>query len=226
MAPPETFIGGSRIGFAPTLWTDILVAKDPDHPKSRLAMETLITLYWKPVYFFLRRKGRGVEQAKDLTQEFFARLLERDGLKGVDRTRGKFRSYLLGALSHFLSDEHDRRAARKRTPILDFAKAEPQFHPARSFDVDWALTVLERALARLEQEDPRKARLARAARGERTPYAELATEWGTTLGAVKTLAHEARRRLRELLLQDLRATVARADEAEEELADLFRAFSS
>lgn len=215
----ETEIGVGGPGFSPTLWTQVLRAGDG----ARDALNALFDIYWKPVYFFVRRKGRSIEDAKDLTQGFFASLLERNSLAKVDRQRGKFRSWLLGALEHFLADDRDRRnAAKRRAP--EVAAAEPEYRPESTFEKDWATAVLGRAYAALEAEDGRAAAVARAMMSKRA-YAEVARELGISEGNVQVIAHRARKRLRELILRELSATVASPAEAEAELADLFRAFS-
>ncbi|MBI2931851.1 MAG: sigma-70 family RNA polymerase sigma factor [Planctomycetes bacterium] len=221
----ETDIGGPAFAFQATLWTQVLKAGDPAHPDAREALERLIGLYWKPVYFFLRRKGHSVEDSKDLTQAFFARLLERGTLGNADPARGKFRTYLLGALEYFLRDERDRRCAQKRQASFDFATAETHFRPEHTFERDWAFAVLERAFVRLKEERPEQASLAAALRGEAVPYAELAGAMGTTEANVKVLVHRARKRLREILVEELRSTVQDDAQVQAELGDLFRAFS-
>ena len=217
-------MGGSRASFQTTLWADVLKAKDLSQPDAKAALEKLIQAYWKPVYFQIRRKGHGIDDAKDLTQEFFARLLERDGLKGVDRGRGRFRSYLLGALKHFLSDDTDRRHALKRTPTFDTGRAEAYYRPGHSFERDWALEVLERAFLRLMQESPREAAAADAILRD-LPYRELAERLKTTEQAVQVLAHRARKRLRQILADELAPTVNRPADLISEVDDLLKALS-
>lgn len=198
----ETDLGGPRVNFEPTAWSLVRAARG-----SRDALDELVRAYWKPAYFFVRRKGYDVEDAKDLTQEFFARLLEKRTLDVADPGRGKFRTFLLTCLENFLRDEHGRRNAKKRKPRFDFVEAETQFRPDQSFERDWATAVLERAFERLKAENPAAAA---AARGK---------------SADKVAAHRARKRLREILLDELRATVETPADAECELADLFKAFS-
>lgn len=217
----ETRIGGDRAAFQPTLWTQVLKARTRSSPEGRAALDRLLTDYWKPTYFFIRRRGHNVEDAKDLTQEFFARFLEREAMKGVDPSKGKFRTFLLAVLEHFLSDEYDRRKARKRTPKFDFAKAETQFRPDHTFDRDWALAVLERAFVRLREEDPRGAEIVKSMRD----YANLAEKLDTTEGNVKVIAHRAKKRLRQLLLDEIRPTLAEGDDEKAELAGVLRALS-
>lgn len=217
----ETRIGGDQAAFQPTLWTQVLKARTRSSPEGRAALDRLLAAYWKPIYFFIRRRGRNVEDAKDLTQEFFARFLEREALKGVDPSKGKFRTFLLAVLEHLLSDEYDRRKAKKRTPRFDFAKAETQFRPDHSFERDWALAVFERAFVRLREEDPRGAETLKRMRG----YANIAEKLDTTEGNVKVIAHRAKKRLRQLLLEEIRPTVADDSDEKTELAEILRALS-
>ena len=188
-------------------------------------MEQLIAAYWKPVYFHIRRQGHAVEDAKDLTQQYFTAFLERRTIQQVDPTKGRLRSFILVSLRHFLCDEHDRRQAAKRRPPGALVDAEDQFEADGSFERDWATTVLERAFERLREQAPREARVVRAQLDGKTPYRELATELGTTEANVKVLVHRGRAKLRAILLAELRATVSRPGDEAVELADLFRAFA-
>ena len=221
----ETEIGGGRREFLPTAWTQIRQARDADTTEARLAWDQLIGAYWKPVYFHIRRKGRSVEDAKDLTQAFFASMMEREALAGVDPAKGRFRTFIRACLEHFLSNERDRRKAAKRAGDFDVREAEGQFGAERDFEHDWAVTVLGRAFGQLKLQAPREARVVEAQRSTAKGLAELAGELGTTEANVKVLAHRGRKLLKELVLRELRATVAKPGDEREELADLFRAFS-
>lgn len=243
----ETRIGGTRGTFPATLWTAVLTAKDPASPHRREALHTLIQAYWKPAYLFIRRRGHPVEASKDLTQGFFTALLEKNYLRYVDRDRGKFRTFLLTALQHFLADEHDRATARKRggrAPLLslDFVRAEGEmsFDPAgddtpeQSFRRDWALRVLAQALQTLQ------ADFAAAGRGEEfdalrlhlncesagaPSYAGLAETLGLTEGEIRNRLYRTRIRYREAILDVIRSYTESEDDAQEELGDLLSAFS-
>ncbi len=149
--------GGGR--FETTHWSLVLAARDRDTPEAEAALADLCAAYWYPLYAFVRRKGHDPEHAADLTQEFFARLLEKDYLRSVDRSRGRFRSFLLAACSHFLANERDRERARKRgggrPPVsIDVRDAEGRYlaEPShgltaeRLFERRWALTLLEGVL--------------------------------------------------------------------------------
>ncbi|MBI2932904.1 MAG: sigma-70 family RNA polymerase sigma factor [Planctomycetes bacterium] len=221
----ETEMGGPRGAFQPTLWTQVLLARDRDAPEGRDALERLVGLYWRPVYFHVRRLGKDVETAKDLTQEFFARVMERGTLADADPTKGRFRTFLLTVLDRFLCDEHRRERAKRRRPDFDFTSAEAHFRLDQTFERDWAMAVLERGFVRLAARSPHASVLARALRKEAVPYAQLARELETTESNVKVMVHRARRELREILLEELRATVDRPGEEAAELAELFGAFS-
>lgn len=221
----ETEIGGQRRAFQRTAWTQILRARDGSTTTVKDVLDHLIELYWKPVYFHIRRKGHDVEDAKDLTQQYFALFMERGALLTVDPSKGKFRTFLLASLEHFLCDEYDRRKAKKRQPNLDFANAEPQFYEDNTFERDWAMVVLDRAFIRLKEQAPREAQVVEAQRAGKTRYRELAMELGTTEANVKVLVHRGRSKLRAILVEELKETVSRPGEEEEELAALFRAFS-
>lgn len=241
----ETTLGGPNRAFASTLWSVVLAAKDPESPGRREALQTLIEAYWKPVYFFVRRKGNDPEAAKDLTQGFFAALLERNFLQYVRQDRGRFRSFLLTALEHFLADEHDRAQALKRgggkAPLsLDFGGAEREVgvpsaaEPAdRAFRRDWALRVLSQGLQKLRSsfeasgrgEEFEALRLHLAMGGEKPPsYADLARRLGLGEQDVANRIHRARAGYREAILEVIRAYSETEDDAREELRDLLTAF--
>lgn len=244
--PPDGARGGTSAaaGFATTRWSLVLEARGPVTPRSREALSALCGAYWYPLYAYVRRQGQRVEEAQDLTQEFFARLLEKDGMRGVRPERGKFRAYLLGALKHFLSNERDRARARKRgggaSPLsLELDNAEGRYGlepvdrrtPEKLFEREWALALLEAVLTRLRGE------LARAGKGdlfERLKgflagekgdllYREAGTHLGMSEGAVKVAVHRLRRRYRELLKEEVSQTLADPAEVEDEIRCLFAA---
>jgi len=163
--PKETQIGGSNYRFRKTYWTSLLRAKDKKASGYQSAINYLIATYWKPVYFYIRRKGYDVETAKDLTQSFFTIFLEKEYIKSVDRAKGKFRTFILAALNHFLSKEREYLNAKKRggskiLQSLDFAKAETEIRyepadketPEKILTRAWAQSILEQALANLKNE--------------------------------------------------------------------------
>jgi RNA polymerase sigma-70 factor (ECF subfamily) len=218
-------MGGCGGAFQPTAWTQIVSARDGETTEARLAWDQLIGIYWKPVYFHIRRKGHLVEDAKDLTQGFFASMIEREALSGVDRAKGKFRRFVRVCLDNFLRDDFDRRSAAKRRVKIDFRKAEEASSTGRDFERDWALAVLERASVALREAAPREAAVVEGQRSGGKTLAELAVELGLTEANAKVLAHRGRKLLKEAVLRELRATVARPGEEREELTDLFKAFS-
>jgi RNA polymerase sigma factor (sigma-70 family) len=245
--PPgdDTAIGGPRRGFESTLWTVVLAAKDPASKDRRDALQKLIETYWKPVYLFLRRKGNDREAAKDLAQGFFAALLERNFLQYVQRDRGKFRTFLLTALEHFMADEHDRAQALKRgggrqAVSMDFAAAEAAMgapaseSPDRLFRRDWALRVLAQALEALRADFDAQGRasefnllrlhLTEGTRGAPSG-AELAKALGVTEGDARKRVHRARAEYRESILRVIRTYTETEEDAREELAELLGAFS-
>lgn len=213
-------------------------------PRSREALAALCSAYWYPLYALVRSQGHTVNDAQELTQEFFARLLERNDFAAADRRKGRFRSYLSGALKHFLANARDHARARKRgdgrAPIpLDFASAEGRLsrEPShlltaeKAFARRWALTLLEQVLAALREEfvAAGKAeyfdRLKVFLSGEKnaTSHADVAAELKMTEGAVKVAVHRLRRRYRELLREQIAQTVADPELIDDEIRELFAA---
>jgi RNA polymerase sigma-70 factor (ECF subfamily) len=229
--------------FATTRWSLVAAAKDPTAPHAREALADLCRLYWYPVYAYVRRRGRDHHAAQDLTQAFFARLLEKNDLAAADQTRGRFRSYLLTSCQHFLANAHDHEAAKKRgggrTRVpLDFAGADGRYArepvdespPERAFDREWALGLLDRTLdgLRTEYAESGRAKLFDAlkgclAGGADVPYADLAGALGMTEGAVKVAIHRLRQRYRDRLRTVIADTVATPEEVDDEIRDLFAA---
>ncbi len=201
------------------------------------AMGELCGMYWYPLYAYLRRRGYETHEAEDLTQEFFARLLAQHFPAGVDRRKGTFRSFLLGALKHFLADQRDRDRAQKRGGgrtilSLDRLDAEARYRqepardltPEKMFEKQWALSILEQVLSRLQAElvAEGKAALFEALKDVLTGagtsnYAAIGTRLGISEGAVKVAAHRLRRRYRALLRQEIVQTVAGPEEVEDEI---------
>jgi RNA polymerase sigma-70 factor (ECF subfamily) len=230
--------------FASTRWSLVAAAGRRESPESAAALASLCRLYWYPLYAYARRRLPTAEDAQDLTQDFFARLMEKEYLRQADPQRGSFRSFLLTAFKHFLAKERDRANAQKRGGgrahlSLDFQAGERRFQlePAHATDAEalyerrWALTLLEQTLARLRDELTRagKAPLFEALKGTLTgedaprPYAELAKEMGLSAEAVKVTVHRLRRRYGELLRAEIAQTVSSPVEVEEELRSLFAA---
>jgi RNA polymerase sigma-70 factor (ECF subfamily) len=226
-------------GFAATRWTLVLsAARASETPRAAAALAELCAIYWYPLYAYVRRRNFDVHEAEDLTQEFFARLLEKNYLADVDRRKGKFRAFLLAALKHFLANQWRRTHAQKRggTRIilsLDANTAESRYRlepshdltPERLFERQWALTVLDRVLAGLQADwtaHGKEALFDRlkpflTAQQHSAGYAQVAAELGMTEGAVKTAVHRLRRRYRELLRAEIAQTVAGPEEIDDEI---------
>jgi RNA polymerase sigma factor (sigma-70 family) len=231
--------------FATTRWSIVLAAGGASGSESsRDALAELCETYWYPLYAFLRTRGHSAEDAEDLTQSFFARLIEKHAVQHADPSRGRFRSFLLTSLKHFSVNEYHRGIAQKRgagVPILslEFERAEGRFQrepasaetPESSFDRRWALALLERVLARLEQEmlrsgkGPQYGRLkSYLTRDEpQTRYAEAARDLDMSEGGLKVAVHRLRRRFRDLVLDEIAQTVSSADEVDDELRHLWAA---
>ena len=241
--PNDVAVPGAR-QFATTRWSVVLAAQDRESPDSREALASLCSTYWYPVYAFIRRRGHAAHDAQDLTQDFFTTLLEKSYLRSVDRERGRFRAFLLTAVSRFLSNQRERSRAAKRgggkQPLsLDFVTGESRYRhePAddwtaeRLFERRWALTLLETVLARLDEEyrQQRKGPLFERLRnyitgdGGGNTYAETAAALDMTEAAVKVAVHRLRRRYRETLREEIAATVQSPDEIDDELKRLFEA---
>ena len=233
--------------FATTRWTVVLHARDASDTQAREALENLCRAYWYPLYAFVRRQGVSPEDAQDLTQAFFEKLIEKNFLADVQREKGRFRSFLLAALKHFLANEWDKARAQKRgggvvhVPI-DTASAETRYglepahfdSPEKLFERRWAITLLDRVLERLRDEhvEAGKADLFEqlkpclTAEKASLSYAELGARGGLSEGAVKVAVHRLRQRYRELLRAEIAETVDSPGEVEEELRHLFTALSA
>lgn len=233
-------------GFQQTLWTVVLRAKDPAAPDRREALERLFRIYWKPVYFLIRRT-RDPETAQDIAQGFFTAFLEKDYLQYVERERGKFRTFLRVALDHYMADETERARAQKRgggRPVfsLDFSRAETDFSrepasketPERAFRRQWALEVIKHALQALRDEfhasnrltefDALSLYLSAGGKGA-SSHADLARRLGISETDVNNRVHRLKKRYRELIHEEIRSYTEGEEAAREELADLFSAFS-
>jgi len=228
--------------FRTTHWSVVFAANGCGKPEAGPALEQLCRTYWTPLYAYLRRQGATPADAQDLVQGFFASLLEREGIAKVDRSRGKFRSFLLASLKHFAANERDRARAQKRggqhlfVP-LDEAQAEEQFlaapelSPDEVYEQTWALAVIEQAVARLRAEyaTPERAELFTALKpyltGDRTepPYAAVAARLNLGESGVKMAVRRMRRRFGELLRHEIAQTVSRPEEVDEEIRVLFTA---
>lgn len=227
--------------FPTTHWSAVLAATDPESAESAAALEDLCAVYWYPLYDYVRHGGHTPEDAKDLTQEFFHRLLEKEYLSAVDPRKGRFRSFLLAAVRHFLANEWERAQTFKRGGHLTFVPldevlAEERYlnaqaagqSPEVTYERAWALALLERVLARLRDEavagghGERFEALKFVLSGERPSlrYAQLAGRLGTSEAALKMAAHRLRQRYGELLREEIARTVAAPQEVEDELRHL------
>ena len=231
--------------FVTTHWSVVLAAGRDDTPRASDALAKLCQTYWYPLYAYVRQRGYAPHDAQDLTQEFFARLLAKNTLAAITREKGKFRSFLLTALNHFLVDEWKKARARKRgggrVVSLDARDAETRFGrepidaltPERLFEQNWALSLLDSVYGRLQREYERDDKgalfqeLKFCLTGARSsvPYAGLAARLNMPENTVKTTVHRLRQRYRELLRAEVAHTVASPSEVEEELRALFRALS-
>ncbi len=233
--------------FTTTRWSLVLSAGKPETEESAAALKELCETYWYPLYAYIRRQGHRADEAQDLTQAFFSRFLKKNYLELVKPERGKFRSYLLGALQHFLKNERDQARAAKRgggrPPVsLDLENAEDRYRLEPSHDLTaekiferrWALALLDRVLGRLREELERtgKGNLFQALKcflgGEegRLPYAQSARELHMTEGAVKVAVHRLRRRYRDLLREEIAQTVAEPEDIDDEIRYLFAVLGS
>jgi RNA polymerase sigma factor (sigma-70 family) len=232
--------------FNTTHWSEVLLAGRTDLPQAEVALENLCRTYWYPLYAYVRRQGHSAHDAQDLTQEFFARLLEKKYLRFVTQERGRFRSFLLKSLHHFLINEWARGQAQKRGGgrkilSLDEVEAERlylrepagQVVPENLYDKNWAVALLERAMERL------RADYAAAGKGELfdhlqgvlliessiESYAPIAVSLGMNPGAVKVAVHRLRQRFRDVVRAEVGRTVAKQSEVDEELRCLIASLS-
>jgi RNA polymerase sigma factor (sigma-70 family) len=238
----STSAGTSR--FATTRWSVVIAAGDSTSPRHREALSTLCQRYWFPLYAYLRRRGYDSHQAEDSTQAFFALMLEKHYLNKVKPVPGKFRSFLLIALKHFLANERDHARAQKRGGdrtilSLNLENAENQYahepandlSPEKLFEKSWALTVLERTMDQLEAELASKGkqtlfehlRVYLAADANAIPYREVAMKLGMTEGTARVATHRLRKRCRDILRDEIAQTVTSEDQIDDEIRGLFAA---
>ena len=230
----HTLPGSSH--FPTTRWTLVVAAGNPEQKEAQSALVSLCENYWYPLYAYLRRRGYPADQAQDLTQGFFVRVLEGRYLDRADREKGHFRSFILTSLKFFVADEGDRDRAQKRgggmVEPLEFSSGEDRYQrepmheetPERIFERRWALTMLDRVVERLRHEFIQHGRPEHFERlkvfllGQSdAPYAALAREMNTSEGALKVAIHRLRKRYRELFRQEIADTVADPAEVESEL---------
>lgn len=228
-----------RARFATTRWSVVLAAGVRPAPASDVALATLCESYWYPVYAYLRRDGHSVEDAQDLTQAFFTRLLEKNWVEAATPERGRFRSFLLASLKHFVANERDRARALKRggaLPALPLETGEHRYRhepqdtttPETLYHREWAQTVFDRVLARLQGELTKagKSRIFDALQAHVTnedaasSYRDAATTLGMSEGAVRVTVHRLRRRFRDLLRAEVAESVTAEDGVDDEVRDL------
>jgi RNA polymerase sigma factor (sigma-70 family) len=231
--------------FATTRWSVVLAAgADPSSLNARDALTTLCQTYWYPLYAFLRGRGHSAADAEDLTQAFFARVVEKQVFQHADPARGRFRSFLLASLQHFAANAHDREMAGKRgggAPILslELERAEGRFQlepsseetPERTFDRRWALMLLDRVMSRLSAGAAQNDKsvqfesLKTYLTGDepQVSYAAAANELGISEGAVKVAVHRLRKTFRDLVRDEIAQTVSSPEDIQDELQHLWSA---
>jgi len=226
--------------FKTTHWSVVLDAGRGDSPEATAALAKLCQTYWYPVFAFVRRLGNSPENAKDLTQEFFLRVIEKNYLKDLDRETGKFRSFLLVVLKRFLANEWERANRQKRgggrqiisldeqdTEMRYLAEPADDRSPERVFDHRWALTLLEQVSNRLQAEmtEAGKAGLSRELKdflgGDGGSYSAAAERLQMNEGALRTAVHRLRRRYREILREEIASTVTSPEQIDDEIRHLF-----
>jgi RNA polymerase sigma-70 factor (ECF subfamily) len=233
--------------FCTTRWTLVLRSRG-EAPESRAALGELCEAYWEPVFRFLRREGRHDDESRELAQEFFARLLAGSGIGAVDPSRGRFRSYLLGALKHFLTERRRNESREKRGggAVLESLDAEgPDASPGlqvadpsagisdKQFDREWALAVMDRSLRAVQADFEKAGRQAQfetlkpwlVGDTANLSQADAAEVLGTTTGAVKVMIHRLRKDFRAAVEAELAQTVPDAEGIAEELRYLIEVLS-
>jgi RNA polymerase sigma factor (sigma-70 family) len=230
--------------FATTRWTRVLEARG-NSTEAKAALSDLCAAYYAPVFAFIQRSAPDKDSARDLTQEFFARLLERHGIDSVDPQRGRFRSFLLGAVKHFLADAHDRANRLKRGggQIIEFLNEGTDTSPGaqfpdpnalipdREFDRKWAFIMLDRALAAIAREQEATGRSEQfeilkpwlTGDTETISQGEAARKLGLNAGAVKVAIHRLRRQFRDAIKNEIRQTVIARADVEAEMHHLLEA---
>ena len=238
-------LGSANAAFCTTHWSVVLAAQDSSSPGADEALAQLCRVYWFPLYAFIRRRGYSPEDAQDLTQEFFCRLLDKRYLSAVDHRKGRFRTFLLAALEHFLANDWRRTQAQRRgggQQVVSIDNSAEQRYanepatdlsPERIYERRWALAFLEQVLGKLRAEFTEAGKpdtfeaLKVFLTGDRPPvtYAELAPALATTEAALKMSVTRMRQRYAELLRQEIANTVSGPDEVEDELRGLIAALS-
>ena len=250
MADAEDTRGGASaagsVKFTTTHWSVVLAAGQAESPQAAAALEQLRRTYWYPLYAFVRRQGHSPHDSEDLLQGFFARFLEKHYLADVDQTKGRFRSFLLSALKHYLANEWDKAKAVKRGGRVEFLSLEAEaaegryweepvseLTPEKLYEQRWACVLLERVMARLQQDfdaagkgplfEVLKCFLLGDSRS--VSYADLAAHQGLSEGALKMKVQRLRLRYQRLLREEIAHTVARPEEVDDEIRYLFSVVS-
>lgn len=236
-------VPGGAATFGTTHWSVVLATGGSDREKAREALEQLCAAYWYPLYVFARRQGYDAAESEDLTQEFFARLLQRNDLAEVSPERGRFRSFLLASFKHFLTNEYHRQQTVKRgglATLFSLEREAPETRyrleladpvtPEILFERRWALTVLERAVERVRAEyaASEKADLFEELKeflsNQRAlPHAAIASKYGISVGAVGVTIHRLRKRYAEVLREEIAHTVSALEEIDDEIRHLIAA---
>ena len=232
--------------FATTHWSVVLAAGQSDSAEALGALERLCRAYWYPLYVYVRRQGYSTEDAQDLTQGFFQKLLRKDYLTKTDPDKGRFRAFLIASLKHYLADQRDWERAAKRgggraVLSLDAEEAEDRYRlepvdsmtPERLYERRWALTSLEQARRRLREEFVAAGKIdlydylkaVESGDGQPASYAVAGRRLGLSEGAIKSAALRLRRRYGELLRQEISQTVARVSDIDEEIRYLLKVIS-
>jgi DNA-directed RNA polymerase specialized sigma24 family protein len=233
--------------FPTTHWSQIAEACDLEKPGTREALASLCRSYWYPLYLFVRRRGYSADDARDLVQDYFVRLLDGPVLAHADQTKGRFRTFLIADCTRFLSHQRDRARALKRggdrqIVSIDAGEADARYSherghhltPERLYLHAWAVTLLEVVLARLREEYESGGRgetfdrLKEVLTGgiDTVPYAKIAVDLGTTEGAIQAAVYRLRRRYGILLREEIATTVAHPQDVEDEIRDLFAALGA
>ena len=244
---PDMSLASADSAFHSTRWTLVLRSRG-DAPEARTALSELCEVYWAPVFRFLRSEGRSDDDSRELAQEFFARLLTRGGFDGADPTKGRFRSYLLGALKHFLAERRRNEGREKRgggavvesldatthdtAPGLQIADASAAMND-RHFDREWAFAVMDRSLKAVQADFEKSGKAAHfevlkpwlVGDTDALSQADAATQLGASTGAVKVMIHRLRKTFRAALETQIAETVPATEDIEEELRYLIEVLS-
>ena len=239
-----TFQSSGKMRFETTNWSVVLAAGCGSTQEAKEALETLCESYWFPLYAFVRKRGHSQSDARDTVQSFILSLLNRNDFATADPERGKFRTFLLSALTHFLANEHDRMNAKKRggdrmIQSIDWGNAEARYvtepsseeTPEKIFHRQWGMSVLQNALQQLRSQYEHDEKLewyealSRFLIGNhpKVSHESLAQNLDTTVSAIKSAIHRMRTRFRQVIRNQIAATVSSEEQIEEEIRDLFKA---